>query len=159
VSRRPSSSTRRGGSATAEPTLYLFDGFNLLHSGGFESPEELRDLLASWVATRGARGVLVFDGHGPDEQHGPLAVRWTPDADALIERLAAEHRVGEQVAVVSSDEAVRGTSGAQVRKLSSRVFLAELAPETVAEPPPGDLRDKLDADTLAKLERLRRGKG
>jgi predicted RNA-binding protein with PIN domain len=143
----------------AEPTLYLFDGFNLLHSGGFESPEALRDLLAGWVATRGARGVLVFDGHGPDEQHGPLAVRWAPHADALIERLAAEHRRGEQVAVVSSDEAVRGTSGVEVRKMSSRIFLAELVQERVQEPPPGDLRDKLDAETLERLERLRRGEG
>src|SRR5437762_8970539 len=141
----------------AEPTLYLFDGFDLLHAGGFGSTSELRDLLAGWVAMKGARGVLVFDGHGDDEQHGPLEVRFAPDADALIERLAAEHRAGEQVAVVSSDEAVRGTSGAEVRKLSSRVFLAELAPERLAEPPPGDLRDKLDPDTLSKLERLRRG--
>jgi predicted RNA-binding protein with PIN domain len=141
----------------AEPTLYLFDGFNLLHSGGFESPEALRDLLAGWVATRGARGVLVFDGHGPDEQHGPLAVRWAPHADALIERLAAEHRRGEQVAVVSSDEAVRGTAGTLVRKLSSRRFLAELAPPSHADRVPGDLRDKLDPETLARLERLRRG--
>ena len=76
----------------AEPTLYLFDGFNLLHAGGFESTDALRDLLAGWVALRGARGVLVFDGHGADEQHGPLAVRWAPDADALIERLAAENK-------------------------------------------------------------------
>jgi predicted RNA-binding protein with PIN domain len=142
----------------AEPTLYLFDGFNLLHAGGFESPDALRDLLAGWVATRGARGVLVFDGHGADEQHGPLAVRWAPHADALIERLAAEHRLAEQVAVVSSDEAVRGTSGAQVRKMSSRVFLDELDPQRSAEAPPGDLRDKLDAETLARLERLRRGR-
>ena len=80
----------------AEPTLYLFDGFNLLHAGGFESTNELRDLLAGWVATKGARGVLVFDGHGDDERHGPLEVRFAPDADALIERLAAEHRQGEQ---------------------------------------------------------------
>ena len=111
----------------AEPTLYLFDGFNLLHAGDFGSPDELRDLLASWVAGKGARGVLVFDGHGPDEEHGPLEVRWAPDADTLIERLAAENRRKEQVAVVSSDEAVRGTSGVEVRKLSSRMFLAELA--------------------------------
>ena len=76
----------------AEPTLYLFDGFNLLHAGGFESTDALRDLLAGWVATKGARGVLVFDGHGADAEHGPLSVRWAPDADALIERLAAEHR-------------------------------------------------------------------
>jgi predicted RNA-binding protein with PIN domain len=141
----------------AEPTLYLFDGFNLLHAGGFESPDALRDLLAGWVATKGARGVLVFDGHGPDAEHGPLAVRWAPDADALIERLAAEHRGREQVAVVSSDEAVRGTSGSEVRKLSSRVFLAELIPPAHVDRTRGDLRDKLDAETLARLERLRRG--
>jgi predicted RNA-binding protein with PIN domain len=142
----------------AEPTLYLFDGFNLLHAGGFESPEALRDLLAGWVATKGARGVLVFDGRGNDEVHGPLEVRWAPDADSLIERLAAEHRSGEQVAVVSSDEMVRGTSGAEVRKLSSRMFLSELTPPAQAEQTRGDLRDKLDPETLAKLERLRRGK-
>lgn len=141
----------------AEPTLYLFDGFNLLHTGGFESPEALRDLLASWVAAKGARGVLVFDGRGGDEDHGPLLVRWAPDADALIERLAAEHRAREQVAVVSSDEAVRGTSGVEVRKLSSRRFLAELAPPRHADGSRGDLRDKLDVETLARLERLRRG--
>ena len=67
----------------AEPTLYLFDGFNLLHAGGFGSPEELRDLLASWVAAKGARGVLVFDGHGADERHGPLEGRWAEDRDAF----------------------------------------------------------------------------
>lgn len=141
----------------AEPTLYLFDGFNLLHAGGFGSTDELRDLLAGWVAVKGARGVLVFDGHGDDEQHGPLAVRYALDADALIERLAAEHRAGEQVAVVSSDEAVRGTSGVEVRKLSSRLFLSELAPAKHDERARGDLRDRLDAETLARLERLRRG--
>jgi predicted RNA-binding protein with PIN domain len=141
----------------AEPTLYLFDGFNLLHAGGFRSPEELRDLLASWVAARGARGVLVFDGHGPDEQHGPLAVRWAEDADAAIERLAAEQRRHEQVAVVSSDEAVRGTAGSEVRKLSSRRFLDELAPPAHVDRTRGDLRDKLDPETLQRLERLRRG--
>jgi predicted RNA-binding protein with PIN domain len=141
----------------AEPTLYLFDGFNLLHAGGFGSPDELRDLLASWVAAKGARGVLVFDGHGADEEHGPLAVRWAPDADAMIERLAAEHRGNEQVAVVSSDEAVRGTSGAEVRKMSSRSFLGELTRPEHIDRTRGDLRDKLDAATLERLERLRRG--
>jgi predicted RNA-binding protein with PIN domain len=141
----------------AEPSLYLFDGFNLLHAGGFRSPEELRDLLASWVAGKGARGVLVFDGHGADESHGPLEVRWAADADALIERLAAERRGGEQVAVVSSDQAVRGTSGAQVRKLSSQTFLAELVPPAHEDRARGDMRDRLDPATLARLERLRRG--
>jgi predicted RNA-binding protein with PIN domain len=141
----------------AEPTLYLFDGFNLLHAGGFESPESLRDLLASWVASRGVRGVVVFDGHGRDEQHGTLQVRWAEDADTLLERLAAEHRRGEQVAIVSSDEALRGTTGVEVRKLSSRMFLAELVSPAHADRARGDLRDKLDPETLARLERLRRG--
>jgi predicted RNA-binding protein with PIN domain len=142
----------------AEPTLYLFDGFNLLHAGGFRSPEELRDVLASWVAAKGVRGVLVFDGAGADEQLGPLDVRWADDADTLIERLAAERRRGEQVAVVSSDAAVRGTSGQEVRKLSSQRFLRELTRPAHADRARGDLRDRLDPETLAALERLRRGK-
>jgi predicted RNA-binding protein with PIN domain len=141
----------------AEPTLYLFDGFNLLHAGGFASPEELRDLLASWVAGQGARGVLVFDGEGPTEHRGPLEVRWARDADALLERLAAEHRGREQVAIVSSDTAVRGTAGIEVRKLASQTFLAGFAPPSQPPSTRGDLRDRLDPDTLAQLERLRRG--
>jgi predicted RNA-binding protein with PIN domain len=141
----------------AEPALYLFDGFNLLHAGGFGSPEELRDLLASWVAAQGVRGILVFDGTGPTERHGPLEVRWAKDADTLLERLAAEHRGKEQVAIVSSDADLRGTTGIEVRKLASQTFLSELAPPSQAPSVPGDLRDRLDPDTLAQLERLRRG--
>jgi predicted RNA-binding protein with PIN domain len=141
----------------AEPVLYLFDGFNLLHAGGFGSPDELRDLLASWVAAQGARGVLVFDGEGPTERHGPLEVRWAKDADTLLERLAAEHRGREQVAIVSSDADLRGTTGIEVRKIASQTFLAELARPSQPPSVRGDLRDRLDPDTLAQLERLRRG--
>ncbi len=60
-------------------------------------------------------------------------MRWAKDADTLLERLAAEHRRREQVAIVSSDAAVRGTSGVEVRKLSSQSFLAELARPTHAD--------------------------
>jgi predicted RNA-binding protein with PIN domain len=148
---------KRGGNETADTTLYLFDGFNLLHAGGFGSPEELRDLLASWVAAQGARGVLVFDGEGATERHGQLEVRWAKDADTLLERLAAEHRQSEQVAVVSSDAAVRGTTGIEVRKIASQTFLGELEPPSGPATVRGDLRDRLDAETLARLERLRRG--
>jgi len=109
------------------------------------------------VAAKGARGVLVFDGLGADERHGSLEVRWAEDADTLIERLAAERRGGEQVAVVSSDQAVRGTSGVEVRVLSSRTFLAELVPPAHVDRMRGDLRDRLDPATLARLERFRRG--
>ncbi|HUZ15633.1 MAG TPA: hypothetical protein VMU72_05590 [Gaiellaceae bacterium] len=141
----------------AEPTLYLFDGFNVLHAGGFGSPEELRDLLASWVAAQGARGILVFDGEGIDEEFGPLSVRWAKDADTLLERLAVENRGREQVAIVSSDAAVRSTMGIEVRKFGSQTFLAEYSAPTPPDVVRGDLRDKLDAETLSKLERLRRG--
>ena len=141
----------------SEPTLYLFDGFNVLHAGGFGSPDELRDLLASWVAGQGARGILVFDGEGKDEQLGPLAVRWAKDADTLLERLAAENRGSEQVAIVSSDAAVRVTMGLDVRKFASQTFLGELSAPSGPAEVRGDLRDKLDPETLSKLERLRRG--
>ena len=44
-----------------EPTLYLFDGYNLLHAGTFGDRDELVDTLASFVAGRGARGVVAAD--------------------------------------------------------------------------------------------------
>ena len=61
------------------------------------------------------------------------------------------------MAVVSSDAAVRGTSGVEVRKLSAKSFLGELTRPAQDAGPRGDLRDKLDPATLAALERLRRG--
>jgi predicted RNA-binding protein with PIN domain len=141
----------------ADPTLYLFDGWNLLHAGDWQRPEELIDALASFVALRGARGVLVFDGVGRDETIGPLRVRFAADADAVLERLAAEHRDRETVAVVSSDFAIRGTAGQEVRSTSSRVFLAELEQATRPSEPRPELADRLDPGVRERLERLRRG--
>jgi predicted RNA-binding protein with PIN domain len=140
-----------------DPTLYLFDGYNVLHAGGFSDARELVDTLASFVALRGARGVVVFDGQGVDATRGPLEVRYAAHADALLERLAAEHRGRERVCLVSSDLAVRGTSGQEVTKLSSRTFVGHLEPARHREQAPGGLRDRLDPETRAKLERLRRG--
>jgi predicted RNA-binding protein with PIN domain len=141
-----------------DPSLYLFDGYNLLHAGAFESRDELVDLLAGYVALRGARGVVVFDGHGEERDVGSLAVRFAAHADALLERLAAEHRSSEIVALVSSDAVLRGTSGQEVRKRSSAGFLAELEPARHEERR-GTSRvdDRLDEETRAALERLRRG--
>jgi predicted RNA-binding protein with PIN domain len=84
-------------------------------------------------------------------------VRWAKDADTLLERLAAENRGREQVAIVSSDAAVRETMGIDVRKFGSQTFLAEFARPVAPPTVRGDLRDKLDPETLSKLERLRRG--
>jgi predicted RNA-binding protein with PIN domain len=141
----------------AETTLYLFDGYNLLHAGGYSDVRELVDRLASFVAQEGARGIVVFDGSGDDLDRGPLQVRWAPHADTLLERLAAEHRDREQVCLVSSDAAVRGTSGQEVRKLSSRTFLRDLSEPAHQERAPLYLADRLDEETRARLERLRRG--
>jgi predicted RNA-binding protein with PIN domain len=142
----------------ADPTLYLFDGYNLLHAGDFGDVRELRDALASFVAMKGARGVLVFDGAGPDERYGPLEVRYAEHADSLLERLAAENRTTDLVCLVSSDAAVRGTSGQEVMKLSSRTFLGDLERPLHSEEQRSSLADRVDAETRARLERLRRGR-
>ena len=61
-----------------DPTLYLFDGYNLLHAGGHTDERELTDELASFVAMNGARGFVVFDGVGEEFEVGPLSVRYAP---------------------------------------------------------------------------------
>ena len=140
-----------------KPTLYLFDGYNLLHAGGYADRRTLRDELASFVAVKGARGILVFDGVGSDESHGPLEVRFAKHADTLLERLAAEHREREHVVIVSSDSAVRGTSGLATQKVSSQTFLGELEQVSHREDRMRQVRDQLDPATRESLERMRRG--
>jgi predicted RNA-binding protein with PIN domain len=141
----------------AEPTLYLFDGYNLLHAGGSRDRRELVDVLASFVAVRGVRGIVVFDGVGDDVDLGSLAVRFAADADSMLERLAAEHRSREQVLLVSSDTTVLGTAGIEVAKLSSQTFFRDLVPPSSPAAPPGGLADRLDEETRRRLEQLRRG--
>jgi predicted RNA-binding protein with PIN domain len=140
-----------------EPSLYLFDGSNLFHAGRYERREELVDELASFVAVRGARGVVVFDGVGEERQVGALSVRFVTHADTLLERLAAERRGHEAVLLVSSDAAIQGTSGQEVRKRGSVEFLAELADVSHHEASPSRIEERVDAETRARLERLRRG--
>jgi predicted RNA-binding protein with PIN domain len=140
-----------------DPTLYLFDGYNVLHAAGLDDRRGLIDSLASFVALRGARGVVVFDGVGPDGLFGALEVRFTQHADALLERLAAEHRETERVCLVSSDAAVRGTSGQQVAKISSREFASTLASVEHREETPSRVGDRVDEETRARLEEMRRG--
>lgn len=140
----------------ADPTLYLFDGHNLFHAGNFADLRELRDELASFVALKGARGVLVFDGSGANESYGPLEVRYAKHADTLLERLAADHRATEVVCLVSSDVAVRGTSGQEVQKRSSATFLGDLQQVVHSEERPKQLGDLLEPETRAMLDKMRR---
>jgi predicted RNA-binding protein with PIN domain len=143
----------------AEPTLYLFDGHNLLYTGSYEDTRELVDQLASFVAVSGARGIVVFDGAGDGQTFGPLEVRYAPDADTVLERLAAEHRGSETVCLVSSDSAVRGTSGQEVQKRSSRTFLGDLERVEHGETSRYRVGDRVDDETRKRLEKLRRGQG
>jgi predicted RNA-binding protein with PIN domain len=140
----------------ADVTLYLFDGYNLLHASAFADARELTDQLAGFVAMQGARGVVVFDGVGADTAYGPLEVRFAAHADTLLERLAAEHRHTERVCLISSDAAVRGTSGHEVQKLSSATFLRDLPPAEHRDERRSSVADRLDPETRARLERLRR---
>lgn len=139
-----------------EASLYLFDGSNLFHAGGFAHRDELVDALASFVAIRGARGVVVFDGAGEQRDVGALSVRYAPHADTLLERLAAERREQEVVLLVTSDATIRGTSGQEVRKRSSASFLDELVQAGHREDAASRVADRLDDETRERLERLRR---
>ncbi len=144
-----------------EPTLYLVDGYNLLHAGAFADRDELVDLLAGHVALEGARGVVVFDGVGEDRRIGALEIRFAQPADALLEQLAAERRTEERVLLVSSDRAIRDTAGQEVAHRSSSAFAAELttvktAARTVPRTGQTKIEDALDPDTRSRLERWRR---
>lgn len=144
--------------------LYLFDGYNILHAGEFADRRELIDALASFVAVRGARGVVVFDGVGEDAAYGALEVRFASPADPLLERLAAENRRSEEVWVISSDRAVRGTAGQETRRISSNTFVRELSadPEIRTASRHGSGRSQiegaLDDETRERLERFRRSR-
>lgn len=141
----------------AEPTLYLFDGSNLFHAGAFVSREELVDRLASFVAVRGAKGVVVFDGGGSEHQVGRLTVQYAAHADDVLERMAAANREIETILLVTSDSAVRGTSGQAVQKRGSPGFLADLERIGHTERSSSRIGDRLDEATRERLERLRRG--
>lgn len=140
-----------------EPTLYLFDGSNLFHAGAYGDRDTLVDQLASFVAARGVRGVVVFDGVGADRSFGALDVRYAAHADDLIERLAREHRATETVLVVTSDGDVRFTTGTEVRKLGSATFLGELETARHEDGGASRIRDRIDPQVRDRLERLRRG--
>lgn len=159
MARKPEPGTEQGASkrSAPEPTFYLFDGYNLLYAGKFSDPRELEDKLASFVALRGARGIVVFDGAGAAHTLGPLEVRFAEVADYALERLAAELRERERVCLVSSDLTVRETSGKEVDKRSSQLFMQELGETELPPPPRMAIEDRLDDKTRAKLERIRRG--
>ncbi len=79
------------------------------------------------------------------------------NADALLERLAAEHRRRERVCLISSDSTLRGTAGHEVEQRSSAGFLADFERPQHEERASSRVGDRVDEETRAALERLRRG--
>jgi predicted RNA-binding protein with PIN domain len=164
-------------------TLYIVDGYNVLHAlfpGAsrdelFARRDWLVDRLASYVALVGAGAVLVYDGHGAASSSSrpiggaPVEVcfaggRFT--ADTLIARRIAEQPADVSVVVVSADREVQRTAArAGVRRMTPLELGAEMdergksaqALDTARDSTrmPSRLEDKVDPETLRKLEDLR----
>ena len=58
---------------------------------------------------------------------------------------------------MTSDSTVAAAAGGEVAKLSSQSFFRDLEPAGRREDAPRGLAGKLDEETRARLERLRRG--
>ena len=163
-------------------TVYIVDGYNVLHAlfrgAGkeeiFARRDWLADRLASFAAVRGAKAVLVFDGHGPQStssvpfKGAPVEVcfaggRFT--ADTLIARRIAEQPADIAVVVVSADQEVQRTaSRAGVSRMTPLELGAELlgadsaqALDTAQDSTTmlSRLEDKVDPETLRRLEEMR----
>ena len=123
---------------------------------------------------RGAKAVLVFDGHGPQStssvpiKGAPVEVcfaggRFT--ADTLIARRIAEQPADIAVVVVSADQEVQRTAArAGVSRMTPQELGVELlGPESGqaldsardSTTMPSRLEDKVDPETLRKLEEMR----
>ena len=164
-------------------TLYIVDGYNVLHAffrgAGkdeiFARRDWLADRLAGFAAVRGASAVLVFDGRGPRSttstpiKGAPIEVCFAGGkytADTLIARRIADRPADVSVVVVSADQEVQRTAA---RAGVSRMTPPELAVELgvarehgqaldsarEATTMPSRLEDKVDVETLRKLNELR----
>ena len=104
----------------ADPTLYLFDGYNLLHAGDFADRDELVDALASFVAARGARGFVVFDGvtmldvSGPGEALHQAVLAGHPYTPVLVSPRGGAVRDLDGLADVMEPQGTNGAPGAGV---------------------------------------------
>lgn len=165
--------------------LYIVDGYNVLHAVFPRMKADELEQRRSWlvesmtglVAVRGASAVVVFDVKervaGSCERvagttvevcfaGGPYA------ADAFIARRIAEQPPDVTVLVVSADQEVQRTAArAGVHRLTPLELAADLdrlsreVEERLANGSDSvrmrsQLEDKVDVETLRKLERLRR---
>ena len=164
-------------------TLYIVDGYNVLHAVFpgigrdelFARREWLAGKLAEYGAVQGAAVVLVFDGRGKEStsqrpiRGADLEVcfaggRFT--ADTLIARRIAQQPADVAVTVVSADQEVQRTAAkAGVSRMTPRELAAELTSPAQSgqaldsardsHTMPSRLEDKVDPETLRRLKELR----
>lgn len=160
---------------------WLVDGSNVARSAAWravaghddERRARLVDAVVAWAARERVRVVLAFDGVGPLRAGSAAA---SPDvevvgsgdreADELLRRRASRlRRDGVGLVVVTGDHPLRDSIARSEREACGvDRFAADLLARHASSPRPGDgpprdtqLRDGLDADVRARLERLRRG--
>ena len=123
--------------ACGEPTIWLVDGYNVLHAavlGGKDRSQwwtgsrrrELLERVSGFDAD--AEVWIVFDGPddsgGADEPHGPHCVFAASADDWLVDRVRRAEDPSE-IAVVTADRKVAGRArGRGARIVSPRDFLA-----------------------------------
>ena len=156
--------------ALREHADYTDDAFN-------KSREALISDVIAYMGRDYNDGIIVFDGggnefsEGKEQRVGCVRIVFSPagtTADATIEKLAHEARErGVEVMVVTSDATIQDTVfGGGVDRMSSDGFsmeAAQLDEEARADAHPKKahkrtVADRLDPDTLAKLQALRDGR-
>jgi predicted RNA-binding protein with PIN domain len=163
--------------------LYIVDGYNVLHAlfrGAdkeeiFARRDWLADRLAGFAALRGARVVLVFDGSGSQStssepvKGAPVEVAFAGGrftADTLIARRISGQAADVHVVVVSADQEVQRTaSRAGVIRMTPTELARELSDDdqrgqaldsaSDSTRMPSRLEDKVDPETLRRLEEMR----
>ena len=140
-----------------EPTLYLFDGYNLLHAGGFDDARNssTSSRASSRCRVREASSSSTASGKSRISARSPCVLRLM----LMLSWSASPPSIATTSASVSfpRTRTVRGTSGQDVRTVSSRIFLGDLEPMRPRTHDASRVRDRLDDETRAKLERMRRG--
>jgi predicted RNA-binding protein with PIN domain len=164
----------------ADRILYIVDGYNVLHAlhPGFKKSDLadqrqwLIDQLAGLAAARSARVTLVFDAAGRQSTSSEPVKGAAVEvvfaggrlgADTLIARRIADQPADTIVVVVSADQEVQRTAArAGVSRMTPRELglemnsfaeLLALSPDTSTMR--STLEDKVDVETLRKLEKLR----
>jgi predicted RNA-binding protein with PIN domain len=160
-------------------TVYLIDGYNLLHELlghdqllDFEGERtRLVDRIASYMGHSSDRAILVFDAHSQVLQKQESATKnvevyfgsFSRSADSIIEKEAFNISQGEGVVVVTSDyQLQRTTFRPNVIRQSSRQFAEELQEHTKSIAISPDcitmshrIEDRMDPGTVDRLKRLR----